>query len=192
MYAKRVVKVSNFTSFISNERKISKKLEVSNNLLEVAVDLGELGEQPVLAKAEVSDDLLEVVVDLGEPGREQLLLGVSLLLSPVALFTLLQSARLLQSAVANSMGRTQRGCRHGFNQSTITKLISVPVPKPRRPGSVEPKRPEPLAGVGAVEPKRPAPLAGAGAMEPKRPGAGSVEPKVSCILLEEFSIFRSF
>ena len=252
MYAKRVVKVSNFTSFISNERKISKKLEVSNNLLEVAVDLGELGEQPVLAKAEVSDDLLEVVVDLGEPGREllvhevevsddlleavelgeqgrvlhfrgavhwdhaeQLLLSVSLLLSPVALLSLLQSARLLQSAVANSMGRTQRGCRHGFNQSTITKLISVPVPKPRRPesgavepkrpppgplagaGSVEPKRPEPLAGVGAVEPKRPASLAGAGAMEPKRPGAGAVEPKVSCILLEEgclseFSIFRSF
>ena len=198
-------------AFISNESKISKKLEVINNLLEVAVDLGELGDgEPVLAKPEVGDDLLEVVVDLGEPGREQLLLGVSLLLSPVALFTLLQSARLLQSAVANSMGRTQRGCRHGFNQSTITKLISVPVPKPRRPesgavepkrpppgplagaGSIEPKRPDPLAGAGAVEPKRPGLLAGAGAMEPKRPGAGAVEPKVSCILLEEFSIFRSF
>ena len=107
---------------------------------------------------------------------------------------------LVVGVVAGGSGRGRRqrarSCRQGFNQSTITKLISVPVPKPRRPGSVEPKRPEPLAGVGAVEPKRPAPLAGAGAMEPKRPGAGSVEPKVSCILLEEgvseFFIFRSF
>ena len=53
----------------------AKKLEVSNNLLDLAINLGEPGRQLLVLEVEVVH-LLEVAEDLGEPARELLVLNV--------------------------------------------------------------------------------------------------------------------
>ena len=122
------------------------------HLLEVAEDLGKPARNLLVLKVEVSDDLLD---DLGKPGRElldregilwdqaghleQLLLGISLLQSSAAFFSLLNSTVV--------RGRSWGGAL----KDRINKFSLQYSPAQIRVDTVEvPMLPKPSKGVGAV------------------------------------------